>query len=425
MRKSVLILGGGVAGCAVSHFLKSKNYEITIVNEIEKLGGLARTEYYAGHPYEFGPHVWFWPGGVEDPINKVIHDLSEGELYFIDRKLFSYIEQDRALYKYPIHFEDFSRMPEANVILEEFAVNRDENNKLIPDNLPVIGDSTFADYFQSVIGATLYGKFMQNYTHKMWNIPGTELQTSMVWADRFNHEYSKESKEQRWIYDPIKFEDHTLGKGIAFQVYPKRGWNVIWERMSESANKIVDTVESIKLVGNSTAEIFLASGKVLSSSDYTYVVNTLDLDKFFGDQDLPYTGRLLIPLLIPSMKTVLPQNAESLHFSGAEFTTRVTEMKTITRHQSDDSLILLEIPILPGAKNSFPSNVIDNAMSKNLFAEKAYPQQSIDAIAYHQYLANKSTQIGNWLNCGRHAQFKYWGMPETVKSAYELSLTLP
>ena len=53
--------------------------------------------------------------------------------------------------------------------------------------LPTLGQCTFADYFTAAIGDTLYQKFMANYTWKMWNIPGNELQTSMVWADRFHH----------------------------------------------------------------------------------------------------------------------------------------------------------------------------------------------------------------------------------------------
>lgn len=65
---TALILGGGVAGCSAAHFLAEKGFDCTIVNEREHLGGLARTETYAGHPYEFGPHIWFWPGGIDDPL---------------------------------------------------------------------------------------------------------------------------------------------------------------------------------------------------------------------------------------------------------------------------------------------------------------------------------------------------------------------
>ena len=36
---------------------------------------------------------------------------------------------------------------------------------------------------------------MANYTWKMWNIPGDELETSMVWADRFHHAYTKSGEK--------------------------------------------------------------------------------------------------------------------------------------------------------------------------------------------------------------------------------------
>jgi UDP-galactopyranose mutase len=421
--KKALILGGGVAGSSASYFLNRKGYAVDIVNSQTNFGGLARTEYYAGHPYEFGPHIWFWPGGTEDPINKVIYELSGGELYYIDRKLFSFIESDNRTYRYPIHFSDISEMPNSDKILKELKSNRDEGLKLKLSNLPEIGKAKFAEYFTAAIGETLYQKFMKDYTHKMWNIAGTNLETSMVWADRFNNEYSKESKEQNWIYDPIKFEDHTLGKGIKFQIYPKLGWNVIWNAMTEDANKLIDTVMEIN-VKNSNAVIQTKKGREFHTSNYDLIINTLDLDDFFGKETIPYTGRLIIPFLIPNLDRAFSNETESIHYSSAEFITRVTEMKQITRHQSPDTLLLIEIPVLPGIGDFFPENVLSNAKEKNLFAEKAYPQQSKDAIKYHLELTKLSMQIKGWNNVGRHAQFKYWGMPETVKSAFDFTKNL-
>src|SRR6266436_6555003 len=119
---------------------------------------------------------------------------------------------------------------------------------------------------------------------------------------------------------------------------------------------------------------------------------------------------MMIPLLIPGLAHAFPEGAESLHYSSCEFQTRVTEMKVITRHESPDTLILIEVPVLPGAAQPFPRNTIDYALENNLFAEKAYPQQSEQAFAtYLSYV-------------GRHAEFKYWGMPETVNAAYQKAL---
>jgi UDP-galactopyranose mutase len=78
--------------------------------------------------------------------------------------------------------------------------------------------------------------------------------------------------------------------------------------------------------------------------------------------------------------------------------------------------------LLPGAARSFPRNAVDYALANNLLAEKAYPQQSAQAFAtYHAYV-DRGKKIPNLRYVGRHAEFKYWGMPETVHSAYQKAL---
>src|SRR5262249_4184980 len=146
--------------------------------------------------------------------------------------------------------EDIDQMPESAQIHEEVRANRDEKLKLIESRLPVLGECKFAEYFSAAIGPTLYNKFMANYTWKMWNIPGNELETSMDWSDRFQHAYTKadEKVPVRGLrgYDPLKFQDHTLGKGIAFQVYPKKGWNAVWDGMVAKSRVVTDTVVAIR-----------------------------------------------------------------------------------------------------------------------------------------------------------------------------------
>ena len=130
--------------------------------------------------------------------------------------------------------------------------------------------------------------------------------------------------------------------------------------------------------------VLLASGEKHYFADYHTVFCSIDIDDLWGEDTLPYTGRMMIPLLIPGLAGAFPEGAESLHYSSCEFQTRVTEMKVITRHDSPDTLILIEVPVLPGAAQCFPKNTIDYALENNLFTEKAYPQQSEQAFAtYH------------------------------------------
>ncbi len=165
-----------------------------------------------------------------------------------------------------------------------------------------------------------------------------------------------------------------------------------------------------------------ARGEKYFFSDYHTVFCSIDIDTLWGEDTLPYTGRMMIPLLIPGLQHAFPEGAESLHYSSCEFQTRVTEMKVITRHDSPDTLILIEVPILPGASAHFPRNTIDYALEHNLFAEKAYPQQSEQAFATYYRYVDRGKKIPNLRYVGRHAEFKYWGMAETVNSAYQKAL---
>lgn len=422
MNKRILILGGGVAGSSMAYYLTERGYDVTIVEKNSTVGGLARTCRYGGHPYEFGPHIWFWPGGKEDPINATVVRLTNDELFYIDRRLFTYVEADQRKYRYPVHYDDIDQMPERDRILEEVRRNRDEQLKLIDERLPEIGNCKFAEYFTAAIGPTLYDKFMANYTWKMWNIPGDELETSMVWADRFSSEKAGAPTTKNVTgYDPLKFRDHTLGRGIKFQVYPKHGWNAVWDAMVARATVVRDTIVGVR-DEHKRPHVLMASGEKHYFADYHTVFCSIDIDHLWGEDTLPYTGRMMIPLLIPGLRSAFPDSAESLHYSSCEFQTRVTEMKVITRYESPDTLILIEVPVLPGAAKCFPRNAIDYAVEHNLFAEKAYPQQSAQAFAMYDAYVDRGRKIPNLRYVGRHAEFKYWGMAETVNSAYRKSL---
>jgi len=194
--------------------------------------------------------------------------------------------------------------------------------------------------------------------------------------------------------------------------------------MVERATVIRDRVVGIR-DEHKQPHVLMASGEKHYFSEYHTVFSSIDIDELWGEDALPYTGRMMIPLLIPGLKSAFPEGAESLHYSSCEFQTRVTEMKVITRHESPDTLILIEVPVLPGSSKSFPKNAIDYALENNLFAEKAYPQQSEQAFATYERYVERGRKIPNLRYVGRHAEFKYWGMPETVHSAYVKSLEFP
>lgn len=412
MRKKVLIIGGGVAGASCGYFLTKKGHEVTILEKNNYVGGLSRTFYYNGHPYEFGPHVWFWP---HDDINDVIRELTNNELYNVDRKLYTFTGEN--LYRYPIHYSDILNMPDKEQIFKEWSEVRDENHKLIYDRLPQLGECKFEDYFKKAIGPTLYNRFMKDYTHKMWGISGADLETNMVWADRIKDTYSNKIE----AYDPIKFKDEFLGAGQP-NWYPKKGWNVVWDGMVKGC-KVIYNTEILKL--DSFGTLLTTKGD-FKTSDYDTVICCIHVDSLLGQCVLPANGRLVIPYLIPKLEWAYPDGAESIHYSDTTALTRTTEMKIITRYNSPDTLITLEIPVdmnqinmAAGSKAvaPFPSNVV----TASHFHPRCYNWQTEEAISLHNYLVGIAENIvPNLLFTGRHGSFKYFGMPEVVHNANKL-----
>jgi UDP-galactopyranose mutase len=385
-----LVIGAGVSGCTSAYCLKQKGYEVTVMEKTNRVGGLSHTNFYHGHPYEFGPHVWFWPKERE---NKLIYDLCEDGMYEVDRKLFSYTED--GLYRYPIHYDDIQDMPNADMIKQQLVYNRDFSNKLNYGAIPKIGECKFSEYFRAAIGSVLYDKFMKEYTYKMWGISGDELETNMVWADRMK------TQDKIFEYDPIKWENHSLGKGLA-NWYPKskRGWNVVWENMVKDCNVIFG-----KKVDNT-----------YNFSQYDIIICTMSPDAFCKEDALPYNGRLIVPLLVPGNAQVYPKGTESIHYADNSPATRTTEMKAITRYESSDSLLLIEIPIDGTKESAFPQNI----MIPEHFCKHCYARQTPEAIKqYEEYIIRINTTHPNIIFAGRHGMFKYWGMPEVVQNAIE------
>ena len=56
VKKQILIVGGGMAGCASAHVLsKFKDFKITLIDKMPFLGAGVRTSWFAGHPLYICP----------------------------------------------------------------------------------------------------------------------------------------------------------------------------------------------------------------------------------------------------------------------------------------------------------------------------------------------------------------------------------
>jgi len=67
-----LILGGGFAGTTVAHLLKRAGWDCTILEKDTVLGGGCRTYFYGGHPFTYGPRLYY---GYSDKVFQWVNGI--------------------------------------------------------------------------------------------------------------------------------------------------------------------------------------------------------------------------------------------------------------------------------------------------------------------------------------------------------------
>ena len=102
--KKAIVIGSGFSGCMFAMMLKEKNWDVTLIEKSNQVGGGVRTFYHGGHPYTFGPrHFLTHNKDVFNYLNKIVPMRNCGEHEFI-----TYVEQDNQFYNYPLHVDDLN-----------------------------------------------------------------------------------------------------------------------------------------------------------------------------------------------------------------------------------------------------------------------------------------------------------------------------
>ncbi len=367
--KKVLILGGGFAGCTSAYLLKKKNFDVTVIEAGSNPGGGVWTNFYSGHPYTFGPRIFFTKNN--DVINLLTNLI---EMRQFDTISMSFVEEDSKLYNYPIQYEDINKMPDSNEINSQLA--NIEKTKITTNN--------FEDYWISAIGKNLYQKFVKNYSKKMWGIESNkQLIANFEWVNRGT---------------PIRKEDKRLYQD-QYQGYPVsiQGYNDYFKKCLVDINYIPNTRVSGYDYENN--KIYLSNKEFLTAD---IIINTIHVDSLFSNifGRLKYCGRDFIPIWLPT-EYAMPKEITWIHYTGDEPHTRVTEFKKITNYKSDSTLLGIEIPSNRG---------------------RYYPIQSEPELKkFQQY---KELFPNNFYSIGRMGKFIYQGIPDAIEDSINLSRIL-
>lgn len=333
--KKALVIGGGFAGCAAAHqLLLMGGWDTTLVERGPSLGAGVRTRYYGGHPYTFGPRHFL------TPWEKIFTYLNTyvPMRRCADHEFLTYVEPDHRFYSYPIHADDIREMPDAARIEGELsAINMSALQKLTPEALAKLTRKDirnlnnaslakdFEDFWIYSIGQTLYGKFVDSYSRKMWMLDSNRTIDDFTWSPK--GVTVKEGPRAAW--------------DTAISAYPIafNGYDDFFRIATEDAQVRLDTeIESYDIQGKA---VWIKGEKHV----FDIIINTISPDLLFEKchGELPYVGRDLHAIVLP-VEFALPKNIYFAYYAGNEKFTRVTEYKKFTLHKAPTTLITIEIP---------------------------------------------------------------------------------
>lgn len=308
--KKALIFGAGFAGCTTAHLLTNEGWDCTVIEKEMHIGGGCRTLFYGGHPFTYGPRPYY---GYSEKIFKWIDSFTKMRRFPLS--LLSYVEQDQRFYSYPIHEDDIPKMKMREQIykeLKERAINKEP--------------SDFEEYWTNKVGPTLYNMFVNHYSKKMWLLNSNKELDTFNWSAKDN---------------PIDSGSKECYKG-SIVGYPVdiNGYNSYFEKTIKGSKLILgETIQNVDLKNKA---VKLSDGTLLSGD---ILISSLPIEELcnYSLGNLPYAGRDFIVFVLPC-KQIFPGDVRFSHYTQSEPFTRIVEYKKLTYYESEDSLLVMEIP---------------------------------------------------------------------------------
>ena len=338
--KKILIIGGGPAGLTAAYELlkQTDEYEVTVFEETEALGGISKTVLYNGNRMDMGGHRFFskvpevnawWDAMMpmqgaptyDDillnrpmPLAEDGPDPEKEDRVMLTRRRVSRIYFDKKFYDYPITLkpELFINMGFVNTMQAAFSylasvIHKREENSL-------------EDFYINRFGKKLYSMFFENYTENLWGRHPSEIAA----------DWGAQRVKGLSIFAIIKdvFGKMLPGKKnrkvetslIEEFSYPKLGPGQLWEVTAEEIEKLGGTIKkNCKVVGitknadnkvisltyEHNGEKITEEGDIFISSmpvkDLVAGMNDVPADPARIAAGLPYRDYMTLGVLVPKI----------------------------------------------------------------------------------------------------------------------------
>jgi protoporphyrinogen oxidase len=285
---STIILGGGIAGLSLAHFLKSSSM---VLEKESQLGGLSRSFVMNGVPYDIGPHIIF---SKNQEVLKLHTTLIETNKIRRSNRIY----HKGVFVKYPFENDLAALEPEErDYCLHEFLNNPYENYPA----------GNMQQFFLKTFGEGITRLYLQPYNQKIWKLDPSCLDTQMV------ERIPKPPRE-----DVIKSAQGIATEGYTHQLYfhyPKEGgFQTLVKAYAEKALAKCEIVRqaTVERVRKQGARWQVYTNRGLFEGDT--LVNCMPLHELFRCLEAPAeAGRIDNPSYDEARATVERLKFNSIH----------------------------------------------------------------------------------------------------------------
>ena len=337
-KKKVVIIGSGPAGLTAAYELldKSNKYEVTVLEELNIVGGISRTVNYKGNRMDMGGHRFFskdervnewWEKRLpsqgslpkDDKILNRTSTLTEGgpnpdktDKVMLRRNRLSRIYFKNKFFDYPISlkFETLKNMGFLTTIEVGFSYLKSVFFKR--------KEKSLEDFYINRFGKKLYSMFFENYTENLWGRHPSEI--SPEWGaqrvkglsiiaiikDMFGKVFKKKNRHiETSLIEEFKYP--KLGPGELWEVVAdsvkEKGGTIITEAKVTKITQKDKMIKSVTYVKDNK-EITIKADYFISSMPIKDLINGMnDVPKKINKiaTNLPYRDYTTVGVLIPKL----------------------------------------------------------------------------------------------------------------------------
>lgn len=216
MEKRIVILGAGPAGLTAAYDLIKAGSRPTVLEKLDTVGGLARTDNYRGFHFDMGGHRFFTK---VEPVERMWREVLGDD--FLRRPRMSRIYYNGKFFQYPL--KPFNALGGLGILQSILVVLSYVRWQLFPHR----NEETFEQWVTNRFGKRLFETFFKTYTEKVWGVSCSELKAE--WAAQRIKDLSLKTA----VFNMFVASRKTIKTLIEEFDYPRLGPGMMWRAVAD------------------------------------------------------------------------------------------------------------------------------------------------------------------------------------------------